>query len=446
LEGHPFSPEMINGESTQVEQRIAFVERVAESELFRKSPRLRDFLLYVADCTLHNRLADVREQIIAERVFGRKTEFNGSQDSIVRAEARNLRKRLETYFETEGRDEPIVIIMPKGGYALAFEPRSPEPLSESSRELTQLNLLTPEVLPQPIARPRAPSGLGYRNLSIVLGLVAAAASGLALHWRSADADLRKTLQIREPILPFSALFRGGKDCLIVTSDTGMLQISSLAHRRISLDEYMARTYPTVPKTEPPDLIKNWNLYEFTDGREMVIAGLIVRNYVQYAQRLALRSGHEVQLADFKDHSTILIGSAISNPWAQLYEDKLNFPTDLATDGRIIFRNKSPHAGEPSEYPDADDIQHHRTYTRVVFVPETSDAAPALLIAGTTAQSTEAGGEFLINTIRLENTLHSMQLDPAGPPHFFEVLIRSNNFVGGAILPEVVAWRTRKGTD
>jgi hypothetical protein len=193
-------------------------------------------------------------------------------------------------------------------------------------------------------------------------------------------------------------------------------------------------------------MRNWNLYEFTDGREMALAGLIMRSYAQYAQQIELRSGHEVQLADFKDHSAILIGSSISNPWAQVYEDKLNFATDLATDGTIIFRNKSPQHGEPAQYPDPEGIQHHRTYARLVFLPETSDAAATLLIAGTTAQSTQAAGELLLDRNRLAATLRSIGIDSSGPPHFFEILIRLNNFVGGAVLPEVVAWRTRKAPD
>ena len=186
--------------------------------------------------------------------------------------------------------------------------------------------------------------------------------------------------------------------------------------------------------------RNWNVYEFTDGREMAIAGLIMRSNAQYAQHIDLRSGHEVQLQDFKDHNTVLIGSPVSNPWAQLYEDKLNFGCELDGQGRIVFRNKAARGTELSQYPSQDDIQHNRTYARLAFLPRISDTASTLLIAGTTAQSTQAAGELVVDRQRLNNILHSIGLNPAGPPHYFEILIRSNNFVGGAILPEIVAWR------
>ena len=215
--------------------------------------------------------------------------------------------------------------------------------------------------------------------------------------------------------------------LIVTSDTGLLQISSLAHRRITLDEYMARTYPEVSKIQPPYLIRNWNVWEFTDGREMTIAGLIVRRNAQFAQHIVLRSGHEVQIQDFKDKSNVLIGSPISNPWAQLYEGRLNFRCDLDENGRILFLEKST-SGAITQYPNDDDNRHNRTYARIAFLPATSDVAPSLLIAGTTAQSTEAAGELLLDKSRFGQTLRSMGIDPGGPPRFFEILIRSSNFV------------------
>jgi hypothetical protein len=439
-----------SSEGTEIEEKHLLVERVAASSLFQKSPRLREFLLYAADCTLENRLGEVREQVIAERVFSRRTGFQGAQDSIVRAEARNLRKRLEAYFETEGKHEPIVVTMPKGGYSLAFQPRLPElapdePIAEIDDGNETGELLTQPLTVSSISGPVRVFGKtvrSYRNVCVAMGLIAALATALAVYWYRADSYLRNRLGAAAPGFPFSALFGEGQDSLIITSDTGFLQIATLAHRRITLDEYMARSYPDIPNIQPPDLIRNWNVYEFTDGREMAIAGLILRRNAQFAQHIALRSGHEVQLDDFKDHNVVLIGSQISNPWAQLYEDKLNFRCDLDGAGRIIFQNRSPGRNELAVYPSADDIQHNRTYARIVFLPRTSEAGSTLLIAGTTAQSTQAAGELVTDEVRLQQVLHLIGVDPAGPPQYFEILIRSNTFVGGAILPELAAWRLK----
>lgn len=415
--------------TTGSQDKHLLVERIASSDLFQKAPRLRHFFLYAAECTLDNRLADVREPVIAERVFQRSLELQGGQDSIVRAEARNLRKRLDLYFATEGKEEPVVVTMPKGGYSLNFENRAPFLQSAS--------------LPRPVppANDNARIRL-YRDLVIVLSLIALGAAGLAWRWHFIEARLAGDLHVQNPELPFSALFGDDVQTTVITSDTGLLQISSLAHRRISLDDYIARSYPQVENLQPPYLIHNLNVWEFTDGREMAIAGQIFRENARFAQHISLRSGHEVQLKDFKDGSVVLIGSPISNPWAQLYEDRLNFHCVLAANERIEFEEKSASTGALTRYPNEEDIRHNRTYARLAFLPKRSDAAPALLIAGSTAQGTEAAGELVLSRKRVAETLLRMGIDPKGPPRFFEILIRSSNFVGGAILPEVVAWRLK----
>ena len=112
--------------SSFIQQPIAeneygqLVERVSDSSGFKKSPRIRDFLLYVCENALKNNLQDVREQQIGVRVFNRRPDYNMSEDSIVRVEARELRKRLAAYFAGEGKDESVVIEIPKGGYVPVF--------------------------------------------------------------------------------------------------------------------------------------------------------------------------------------------------------------------------------------------------------------------------------------------------------------------------------------
>ncbi len=421
-----------------IEAKRALVARVAASELFGKAPRLREFLLYAAECTLENRLLEVREQVIAERVFARRPDFQGTQDSIVRAEARNLRKRLETYFASEGIHEPVVVIMPKGGYALAFESRPqavsleiyPPPLSGSSAGAAAPSVVASASL---VSRP-AILGRAEWLLAAVCILFVVAALAFAVGSRQGRIALEQRVGITQPILPFSALFGHGRGAVIVTSDTGFLQIATLAHHALSLNDYIARTYPDALDVKPPDLIRNWNVYEFTDGREMNIAGLILSSYPQFARGIMLRSGHEVTLEELKTHPAVLIGSPISNPWAQLYEDGLNFRCELNPSGGILFRNN----GKP--YPGPDDLGHDRTYARVAFLPGSADTPAALLIAGTTAQSTEAAGELVADPTRFARALHSVGIDPTGPARFFEILLRSNVFVGGSTAPEIVAWR------
>jgi hypothetical protein len=74
--------------------------------------------------------ADIRWDVAQSAVFGRKADYSPGEDNIVRVEVRQLRKRLEEYFATQGKDEPVVILIPKGAYvpaALMTAPSKPEP-------------------------------------------------------------------------------------------------------------------------------------------------------------------------------------------------------------------------------------------------------------------------------------------------------------------------------
>src|SRR5271157_1568224 len=97
--------------------------RVADTPRFRRSPRLREFLLYACDRALRGQYDELHEQQIGCHVFGRRPGYNPSEDNIVRVEARRLRARLEDHFASEGKDEPVLIAIPKGSYLPVFVPR-----------------------------------------------------------------------------------------------------------------------------------------------------------------------------------------------------------------------------------------------------------------------------------------------------------------------------------
>jgi len=77
----------------------------------------------------------LREQIIAEEVFGRR-DFDPQTDTIVRTQARRLRQRLSDYYRSEGQGQPVLIVIEKGGYVPTFRSvtadTASEPIPESS--------------------------------------------------------------------------------------------------------------------------------------------------------------------------------------------------------------------------------------------------------------------------------------------------------------------------
>src|SRR5579859_5415927 len=112
------------GEPAELQEDL--VHRVASSTTFEKSPRLRAFFLHVCRCALEEKPEEATEQQIGIYVYGRPPGYNPNEDNIVRSQARVLRMKLEHHFANEGKDESVVITMPKGKYLPAFEPRVEE--------------------------------------------------------------------------------------------------------------------------------------------------------------------------------------------------------------------------------------------------------------------------------------------------------------------------------
>jgi len=107
-------------------ERETLVRRVASSSAFEKSPRLRAFFLHVCRCALDNKPEAATEHQIGICVYERPAGYNPNEDNIVRSQARLLRMKLEHHFANEGKDESIVITIPKGRYLPVFETRSEE--------------------------------------------------------------------------------------------------------------------------------------------------------------------------------------------------------------------------------------------------------------------------------------------------------------------------------
>src|ERR1700683_659108 len=116
-----------------IEKRGAVIERVAASEQFSRSSRLRDFLLYVGKQSLKDGCPEIHEQEIGAKVFGRPISYDRSADNIVRVNATELPKRIESYFESNGATEPLIFEIPRGAYRLVFRRRPAEQPTNAAR-------------------------------------------------------------------------------------------------------------------------------------------------------------------------------------------------------------------------------------------------------------------------------------------------------------------------
>jgi hypothetical protein len=86
-------------EAVPQEEALRGLARVLDSPLFVQSTRLSRFLRYAVEQMLSGQGESLKEYSIGTHAYGRKADFDPSQDTIVRTEARRLRRKLKEYYE-----------------------------------------------------------------------------------------------------------------------------------------------------------------------------------------------------------------------------------------------------------------------------------------------------------------------------------------------------------
>src|SRR5213593_1094034 len=113
------------------DERWQLVQRIVSSPPFQKSTRLRELLEHVTERTIHGHTNELTEQQIGSKLFHKPSGYSSLEDSSVRVLARQLRLKLHEYYDGEGREESLILSIPKGGYAPSFKPAPKTASSES---------------------------------------------------------------------------------------------------------------------------------------------------------------------------------------------------------------------------------------------------------------------------------------------------------------------------
>src|SRR5262249_31898915 len=104
------------------------------------------FLRLAVDHALSGEKTPLKEYQIGAEGFDKDSSFDPRADPIVRVEARRLRGKLKSYYETEGTRDTLVIEIPERGYLAAFrqkEFRASEPEPPAVSEMATTGAASP---------------------------------------------------------------------------------------------------------------------------------------------------------------------------------------------------------------------------------------------------------------------------------------------------------------
>jgi hypothetical protein len=418
------------------------VDRVLQSSGFVRAPKLREFLRYVCEPALaSDETPLVREQDIGRAVYHRAEDYNPAEDNIVRVEARNLRRKLDEFFSGEGKDLPVRLHIPRGGYTPAFE----------RRELPEVDAvpMAPVTLPDPpvvIASPPPPNPpLRQQNLerAIFSAVIVLLAATCGLLW-SRNVSLQANLA--SPAL-WSTLFDSRHNTYLVLADSGFVVVQDILKRSLTLSDYLKRDRgsvfhsddPKSPTHQAAELVGQPHLTSVTGAR---LVGSIFDLRGISRDRLSVRYARELEPRDFKGNHIILIGSSRSNPWVELFEPKLNFrfEFDFAR-SRPVVRNRVPLPGELPVYEaGGQDGGSDAIYSTIALVPNLSGDGNVLIVSGTGTAGTESASEMLFNNNLASQMIQKLRLQKDGGMQYFEVLLKSSKLGTTSRGGDIVAYR------
>jgi len=114
----------------------AHVARILDSAAFVRAPRMQRFVSFLVEEFLAGRAENLKEYSIALSVFDKPADFDPGTSAVIRVEAGRLRRMLAQYRAEPGRDDEMVLEVPKGSYVPHF--RRATPGSRIAEELLRI--------------------------------------------------------------------------------------------------------------------------------------------------------------------------------------------------------------------------------------------------------------------------------------------------------------------
>jgi len=416
----------------ETDSRWALTQRIINSSHFVKSGRLQDFLLYVCRCALENRTDEISEHRIGERVFERGSDYNPNEDNIVRSQARLLRQKLDAYFTSEGEQEPIILRIPKGGYAPEFVERRALAPAEPAESVPPAN----SQWRTPVVR---------WLLTTVAALVTAV---IVLTWllgRQQESPLPSSMAPSAVIALWSQLFSANLSTTVIVPDHTFAMMQEASDQHVDLATYLRRSQSPEHENlrQLEKILPAFSFRRYTTFDGVSTAVRVSQLAEQFGGRVVVRYARDMTLRELSPGHVVLIGRPLSNLWNEMFENKLNFHfySDLQRN-LIICQNRSPQPGEQAEYLPVNEGAKRTVYASISFLPNLNNAGNALIIAGNSSGAQEIAAEFVSNEKLLKAFTDKIRQGEDRLP-YFELLIRTITLAGVAQESEVVTYRILK---
>ncbi|MGE5644926.1 MAG: hypothetical protein ACM336_03950 [Acidobacteriota bacterium] len=269
------------------EEQREELRRILDSAQFRRAPKLQRFLSLICEYHFRGRSTEISEFLIATEAFGRGSDFDTSQDSIVRVQARAIRRRLKEYYEGPGRGSAVVLDLPLGTYVPVFTVAD-RPASAPSRAWKPSWAL-----------------IAAASLLVIIFVLAADLIRLQSIGRSSAA----AVQAPNPVLGrlWNRFLASDAPTILVLSNP---HVSDCPPPKPAGNAVAAAApvTPVASRQDCPD--------EYTGMGEAVALHLITDLFKTAKRKLTLKQSRLLTEDDVRRSNLILLGGKRANPWTR----------------------------------------------------------------------------------------------------------------------------------
>jgi len=383
-QAHPSVPD------TEKATILRELRNILSSQPFRNSVRSKQFLSYVVQHKLEGRDELLKERTIGMEIFQRKADYATADDSVVRVQAGEVRRRLERYYHTAPSPPPVRIQVPLGSYAPEFDWASTSASLDVNAVSTQKNGWLPW------------AGM----LSLGLVLVVALASGPP-NSKPKESALDQF---------WSPVFSTSQPVLICLAKPILYRPSQQIYREYSKSH--PGTFQTeVERYNQPLLLDPNKKLAWRDMLPQRVYGVATGDVYVAARLSALfehidkpsqvRIGANYSFDDLRNSPAVVVG-AFNNRWTMQMTSNLRFVfAEQGGNFRIQEQGPSERARSWVLDPNGKVLEDFAIVTRLL---DAKTGQVLIAAAGLGADGTQAAGEFISRRDYLEEAFRSAPPD------------------------------------
>lgn len=409
------------------EQCFQQVERLTKSHSLHSSESLCRLLRYLAEHSLDHPGIPLKEYQIATEVLGRPAGFDPQSDSTVRVQAGRLRVKLAEYYAHEGGNDPILVEIPKGSYAITFQARGTQPGAPAP---VSYAIETREKKPEP-----QPASRGWAIAVIVLSVLLAASfitSALILNQRTRLSVVSGAQAASPELQLFWNRFATSPQPPWVIFSNG---------------SFVGRPETGMRYFNPASDTRSFILDHYTGVGEVLAIHQLDHLFSLLNRQLRVKRGALFSLDDAKNNDLIFVGSPSENLTLLDIPGTREFVFQRVDSGPrkgdLAVMNVHPQAGEPRLFlstranePTVED------YAVISLLPGLDPSRSILILAGDTTFGTQAAVEYVCREDSMKELLQRLNVSKPDDLKPFEALLHVKITHGVPVKTELVSVRKR----